>query len=100
MSGLLAETDQDRSLRGIYLRAKTNVESLLSLRYHKDFQAIAMVTRSLFESTIDMRLITISPFSCTSCFSAPLLAPVKRLPWVRAPGEGWRIDWPRTNRGA
>jgi len=25
--------------------------------------------------------------------------PVKRLFWVRAPGERWRIDWPRTNRG-
>jgi hypothetical protein len=25
---------------------------------------------------------------------------VKRLFWVRAPGERWRIDWPRTNRGA
>jgi hypothetical protein len=27
-------------------------------------------------------------------------SPVKRLFWVRAPGERWRIDWPRTNRGA
>ena len=26
--------------------------------------------------------------------------PAKRLFWVRAPGERWRIDWPRTNRGA
>ena len=26
--------------------------------------------------------------------------PVKPLFWVRAPGERWRIDWPRTNRGA
>src|SRR5271157_5255527 len=26
--------------------------------------------------------------------------PVKRLFWVRAPGKRWRIDWPRTNRGA
>ena len=25
--------------------------------------------------------------------------PVKRLFWVKAPGERWRIDWPRTNRG-
>ena len=57
MSGLVAEADQDRCFRGIYLRAKANVESLLSLRYHKDFQAIAMVTRSLFELTIDMKLI-------------------------------------------
>ena len=26
--------------------------------------------------------------------------PVKPLFWVRAPGDRWRIDWPRTNRGA
>jgi hypothetical protein len=26
--------------------------------------------------------------------------PVKPLFWVRASGERWRIDWPRTNRGA
>jgi hypothetical protein len=25
--------------------------------------------------------------------------PVKPLFWVRAPGERWRIDWPRTTRG-
>jgi hypothetical protein len=25
--------------------------------------------------------------------------PMKRLFWVRMPGERWRIDWPRTNRG-
>ena len=57
MSGLIAETDRDRCFRGIYLRAKANVESLLSLRYVKDFQAIAMITRSLFELTVDMKLI-------------------------------------------
>jgi hypothetical protein len=57
MSGLVAKTAKDRCFRGIYLRAKANVESLLSLRYAKDFQAIAMVTRSLFELAVDMRLI-------------------------------------------
>ena len=25
--------------------------------------------------------------------------PVKRLFWAQAPGERWRIDWPRTSRG-
>jgi hypothetical protein len=57
MSGLVAETDLDRCYRGIYLRAKANVESLLSLRYAKDFQAIAMITRSLFELAVDIKLI-------------------------------------------
>lgn len=57
VSGLVGQTDRDRCFRGIYLRAKWNVESLLSLRYHKDFQAIAMITRSLFELVIDTKLI-------------------------------------------
>jgi len=57
MSGLLAETAKDRCFKGIYLRAKANVESLLSLRYAKDFQAIAMITRSMFELAVDMKLM-------------------------------------------
>jgi hypothetical protein len=57
LSGLLAETDRDRCFKGIYLRAKANIESLLSLRYAKDFQAIAMITRSLFELAVDLALI-------------------------------------------
>lgn len=57
MSGLVVETDRDRCFKGIYLRAKANVESLLSLRYAKDFQAIAMITRSLFELAVDIKLI-------------------------------------------
>ncbi|MGH9726420.1 MAG: DUF5677 domain-containing protein, partial [Candidatus Acidiferrales bacterium] len=58
MSSLVAQTDRDRCFKGIYLRAKANVESLLSLRYAKDFQAIAMITRSLFELAVDIKLIT------------------------------------------
>jgi hypothetical protein len=61
MSALVLETDRDRCLRGIYLRAKTNVESLLALRYAKDFQAIAMITRALFELAVDIKLLTKVP---------------------------------------
>jgi hypothetical protein len=57
MSGLVTETDRDRCFKGIYQRAKANVESLLSLRYVKDFQGIAMITRSLFELAVDIKLI-------------------------------------------
>ncbi len=57
MSGLVAQTDRDRCFKGIYLRAKANVESLLSLKYAKDFQAIAMITRGLFELAVDLKLI-------------------------------------------
>lgn len=57
MSTLVAENDRDRCFKGIYLRVKANVESLLALRYVKDFQAIAMIARSLFELVIDISLI-------------------------------------------
>jgi hypothetical protein len=57
MSSLLKAKDRDRCFMGIYQRARANVESLLSLRYAKDFQAIAMITRSLFELAVDIRLI-------------------------------------------
>jgi hypothetical protein len=57
LSGLVIETDEDRCFKGIYIRAKANIESLLSLRYAKDFQAIAMITRSLFELAVDLTLI-------------------------------------------
>ena len=57
MSGLVLERDRDRCFKGIYQRATANVGSLLSLRYARDFQAIAMITRSLFELTVDIKLI-------------------------------------------
>jgi Family of unknown function (DUF5677) len=57
VSGLVAKTDRDSCFMGIYQRGKANAESLLSLRYVKDFQAIAMVTRCLFELAVDMKLI-------------------------------------------
>jgi Family of unknown function (DUF5677) len=61
MSTLVVEKDRDRCFKGVYLRAKANVESLLALRYVKDFQAIAMIARSLFELAIDMTLIKRDP---------------------------------------
>lgn len=61
MANLVAATDRDRCFKGIYLRAKANVESMLSLRYAKDFQAIAMITRSLFELAVDIKLIEQMP---------------------------------------
>lgn len=59
--GALANTNRDTCFLGIYRRGKANVESLLSLRHVKDFQAIAMLARSIFELTVDMKLIDVVP---------------------------------------
>jgi hypothetical protein len=61
IEGLLAKTDRDHCFAGIYYRAKANVESLLCLKSVKDFQAITMLTRSLFEFAVDIKLIDVIP---------------------------------------
>ncbi len=59
--GLLAKTDRDNCFIGNYYRGVANVETLLSLKSAKDVQAIAMVTRALFELAVDMKLIDAIP---------------------------------------
>ena len=61
IGGLLAKTERDHCFAGIYFRAKANVESLLSLKYVRDFQASVMIARSLFELTVDVKLIDVIP---------------------------------------
>lgn len=61
VTALLTPTDRDNCFLGIYRRSKANIESLLSLRFVKDFQAIAMITRNLFELAIDLKLIDVIP---------------------------------------
>jgi len=61
IAGLLAKTNLEKCYWGIYLRGRANVESLLSLKQVRDFQAIAMLTRSLFELSVDMKLIDVIP---------------------------------------
>ena len=55
--GLLSPTQRDICFTGNYFRATANVETLLSLKNAKDFQAIAMLARSLFELAVEIRLI-------------------------------------------
>ncbi len=61
IAGLFAKTDRENCYWGIYLRGRANVESLLSLKQVRDFQAIAMLTRSLFELSVDIKLIDVIP---------------------------------------
>jgi hypothetical protein len=59
VSTIVLKTNRDTLVSTIYQRVRMNVESLLNLRTVRDFQAIAMVTRSLFELAIDMKLIDV-----------------------------------------
>jgi|SRR5215470_2807251 len=61
ITGVLAKTDLENCYWGIYLRGRANVESLLSLKQVRDFQAIAMLARSLFELSVDIKLIEVIP---------------------------------------
>jgi hypothetical protein len=61
IGGLLTKTDRDNCFVGIYYRGKANIESLLSLKQVKDFQAITMLARSMFELATDIKLIDVIP---------------------------------------
>jgi hypothetical protein len=54
---LLSPTDRDNCFIGTYYRVIGNVGTLLKLDKSKDFQAILMLARALFELAVDLRLL-------------------------------------------
>ncbi|HEV2296973.1 MAG TPA: DUF5677 domain-containing protein [Candidatus Acidoferrales bacterium] len=58
---LLSPTPRDNCFVGTYYRTLGNVETLLRLNKSKDFQAIAMLARALFELSVDSRLLQVMP---------------------------------------
>jgi hypothetical protein len=54
---LVATGDRDICFTGNYFRGVANVETLLSLKNVRDFQAVAMLARTLFELAVEIRLI-------------------------------------------
>ena len=54
---LIAPTERDICFTGNYYRAVANVESILTLKNVRDFQAVAMLARALFELAVDIKLI-------------------------------------------
>jgi hypothetical protein len=62
---LLSTTARERCFLGTYYRGSANVDSLLELRSASHFQAIAMLTRSLFELAVDIRLVDVVQDSVT-----------------------------------
>lgn len=60
---LIAPTQRDICFTGNYYRAVANVESILTLKNVRDFQAVAMLARNLFELAVDIKLINAVPDS-------------------------------------
>jgi len=58
---LLSRSRRDLCFLGSYYRAVGNIESTLSLKALRDFQAIAMLARSLFEIAVDITLAAQTP---------------------------------------
>ena len=58
---LLATNEEDTAYLGTYHRGRHNVETLLLFDNASHFQAVAMLSRSLFELAVDIRLLEIIP---------------------------------------
>jgi hypothetical protein len=58
---LLSKTQEETCYQATYIRTIGNVESLLQLKASKDVQAIAMISRALFELAADARLLETIP---------------------------------------
>jgi hypothetical protein len=61
LNNLLSPTQREDCFLMIYHRAVANVASLQQLNHKQHFQAISMLTRSLFELAVDIRLIDALP---------------------------------------
>ena len=57
----LSLTPREECFVGTYYRVLGNVETLLHMDKAKDFQAIAMLARALFELSVDLRLLQAIP---------------------------------------
>jgi len=73
---LLSKTDREQCFIATYYRSVANVQTLLALHDVKHFQAIAMLSRALFELAVDIRLIDIVPAGPSKMV---LFADVERL---------------------
>lgn len=58
---LLSPTDRDNCFLAVYHRTVGNVASLRQLTNVQHFQAVSMLTRTLFELAVDIRLLSVLP---------------------------------------
>jgi len=58
---IISPTPRDNCFIGTYYRTRPNIETLLRLNSTRDFQAIAMLARALFELSVDCRFLENTP---------------------------------------
>lgn len=61
IDGLLSPTEEECCYIATYIRVVSNVKSLIRLDASKDFQAIAMIARAIFELAVDLKLMEATP---------------------------------------
>jgi hypothetical protein len=61
VAGALSKNERETCIWQMYMRGRANVQSLLSLKQAMDFQAIVTITRTLFESAVDAKLVDAIP---------------------------------------
>jgi hypothetical protein len=69
IAGQLSRSSREDCVHGLYLRARANVQSLLSLKQAMDIQAIVMLARNLFELSVDMKLLNVIPMAIEKMFA-------------------------------
>ena len=64
IGALLSPTEREQCFIANYQRARANISTLLEMKNTKHFQAIAMLTRGLFELAVDIKLLDVVPNAC------------------------------------
>ncbi len=69
VKGALAPDDREKCIIAMYYRAALNVSSLVALNDPRHFQAIAQAARTLFELSVDVRLVDVVPDAPAKIFA-------------------------------
>jgi Family of unknown function (DUF5677) len=61
IQGQLSLTQEEQCSVATYYRARSNIETILTITHAKHFQAAAMLARAVFELAVDIRLLEVTP---------------------------------------
>jgi hypothetical protein len=71
VKGLLSPTPRETAVTGLYYRTTANIETIVTLKNAQHFQAISTIARSLFELSVDMRLLGVVPDAADKLLTFP-----------------------------
>jgi hypothetical protein len=69
VKGTLAPDDREKCITAMYYRAALNVSSLVTLNDPRHFQTISQAARTLFELSVDVRLVDVVPDAPAKIFA-------------------------------